>query len=36
MTRLSSVFRTFKYIERELPKVPPHIPVLVVVSVTYL
>lgn len=25
-------FRTFKYIERELPKVPKHIPVLVLVS----
>ena len=27
-------FRTFKYIERELPKVPPHIPVLVLVSLS--
>ena len=29
-------FRTFKYIERELPKVPKHIPVLVLVSKYFL
>lgn len=29
---LICICRTFKYIERELPKVPPHIPVLVLVS----